>query len=73
MDGARVLPGTVAAERSFIAGDVIVKVQQDDVRAPGDIARRLAEARQLNRRHALVLVRRRDEQQWRSLPIVPPE
>lgn len=69
----RVLPGTVAAERSFIAGDVIVKVQQDDVRAPGDIARRLAEARQLNRRHALVLVRRRDEQQWRSLPIVPPE
>lgn len=65
----RVQPNTAASDHALLAGDVILKVQQEPVAAPEDVERRLAEARAQKRSHALVLVRRKDEQQWFSLPI----
>jgi serine protease Do len=66
---AKVQPNTAASDKALFAGDVIVKVQQEAVAAPEDVERRLGEARAAKRSHALVLIRRRDEQQWVSLPI----
>ncbi len=66
---AKVQPNTAASDKALFAGDVIVKVQQEPVAAPEDVERRLAEARAQKRAHALMLIRRRDEQQWVSLPI----
>ncbi len=69
---AKVQPNTAASDHALLAGDIIVKVQQDVVHTPEEVQQRLAEARKLNRRNALVLIRRRDEQQWMSLPIAAP-
>ncbi len=65
----KVQPNTAASDHALLAGDVILKVQQEPVAAPEDVERRLAEARTQKRAHALVLIRRKDEQQWFSLPI----
>jgi serine protease Do len=69
---AGVLPHSIAADLALLPGDVILKVQEDTVSSPEEVAQRLQEVSRLNRRHALVLVRRRDEQQWRTLPIGGP-
>ena len=54
----KVQPNTTAADKALLAGDVIVKVQQEPVAAPEDVERRLAEASGQKRAHALVLIRR---------------
>ena len=67
---ASVTPNSAASDRALIPGDVIVKVQNTPVAAPGDVERMLVDARAANHGHALVLIRRRDEQLWMSLPLV---
>ena len=67
---AGVTPNSAASDRALIPGDVIVKVQNTPVAAPGDVERMLVDARAANHGHALVLIRRRDEQLWMSLPLV---
>jgi serine protease Do len=70
---AEVQPNSAASDKALLAGDVILKAQQTPVTAPDDVEKQLADARAAKRSNALILIRRRDEQQWVSLPIAPPK
>ncbi len=45
-----------AAEKGIRAGDVIVEVSQEEVRAPGDIAKKVADAKKAGRKSVLLLL-----------------
>jgi len=45
-----------AAEKGIRAGDVIVEVSQEEVRAPGDIAKKIADAKKAGRKSVLLLL-----------------
>jgi len=45
-----------AAEKGIRAGDLIVEVSQEEVRAPGDIAKKVADARKAGRKSVLLLL-----------------
>ncbi len=64
-----VAPNSTAADRAFAPGDVILRVQGDAVTTPDEVQQRLADARALKRRNALLLIRHADRQQFVSLPI----
>ncbi len=58
-----------AADRGLKAGDVIVEVQQQAVSSPGDIQRRLNDARASGKKSALLLVQGKDGMRWVPLPV----
>jgi serine protease Do len=53
---AAVEPDGVAAEKGLKPGDVIVEISQEEVRAPGDVRKKVDEARERNRKSVLLLV-----------------
>jgi serine protease Do len=49
-------PDGVAAEKGLKPGDVIVEISQEEVTAPGDVRKKVDEARERNRKSVLLLV-----------------
>jgi serine protease Do len=64
-----VAPGSPAAEKGLKAGDVIVEVQQEEVKTPGDITDRVERFRKANRRSVLMLVQTGDGLHWVPLSL----
>jgi serine protease Do len=59
----------IAADRGLKPGDVIVEVQQQSVAAPGDLQKRIAEAKGQGRKSVLLLVQNKDGMRWVPLPV----
>ncbi len=55
-----VLDGTNAADKGIKAGDVIVEVNQEAVKTPGDVSKRIAELSDDGRKNALLMVSSKD-------------
>ncbi|MBI4184501.1 MAG: Do family serine endopeptidase [Proteobacteria bacterium] len=66
---AGVAPNGVAAEKGLRAGDVIVSVDRQPVAEPGDVARRVGEAKAANHKAVLVLVARGADSRFIALPL----
>ncbi len=66
-----ILPGTIAAERGLVEGDVIVDVQREPVSTPDDVTSRISDAKARDLRHALLLIRGQDGTRWITLPVKP--
>jgi serine protease Do len=64
-----VAPNTTAADRGVAAGDVILRVQEAPVSAPGDVQKAFEDARRQNRHHILILVDGKDGMRWVPLPL----
>jgi len=64
-----VSPNTTAADQGFVAGDVILRVQNAVVKTPEEVQQKLADAQAQNRRFALLLVQTADEKKWVTVPI----
>ena len=64
-----VAPWSTADERGVRAGDLVLKVQMADVRAPQDIIARLQDLRHEGRRYVLLLVRNDDGSRSVALPL----
>jgi serine protease Do len=64
-----VSPGSAASESDISPGDVILKVEHDDVATPADVQARLDKIRTQNKRFALVLFQSKDGPRWASLPL----
>jgi serine protease Do len=59
----------IAADRGLKPGDVIVEVQQQTVAAPGDLQKRISEAKGQGRKSVLLLVQNKDGMRWIPLPV----
>jgi serine protease Do len=59
----------IAADRGLKPGDVIVEIQQQSVAAPGDLQKRLSEARAQGRKSVLLLVQSKEGMRWVPLPV----
>ena len=66
-----ITPGSAAGDSEINPGDVILRVQKDDVTSPADVQQHVDEARKHNRRYALILVLNKDGRRWASLPLSP--
>jgi serine protease Do len=64
-----VAPWSTADERGVRAGDLVLKVQMTDVRAPQDIIGRLQDLRRQGRRYVLLLVQNDDGSRSVALPL----
>jgi serine protease Do len=64
-----VSPNTTAADQGFVAGDVILRVQNAAVSTPEEVQQRLSDALAQNHRFALLLVQTADEKKWVTVPI----
>jgi serine protease Do len=64
-----VSPNTTAADQGFVAGDVILRVQNAAVSTPEEVQQRLSDALGQNHRFALLLVQTADEKKWVTVPI----
>ena len=64
-----VSPNTTAADQGFVAGDVILRVQNAMVSTPEEVQQRLSDALAQNHRFALLLVQTADEKKWVTVPI----
>ncbi|MDX2102252.1 MAG: DegQ family serine endoprotease [Alphaproteobacteria bacterium] len=62
-----VTQGSSAAERGVRPGDLILEVDQEEVKTPADLQRRLDAARQAGRRTVLMLVEQRGETRFLSV------
>ncbi|HUZ63190.1 MAG TPA: DegQ family serine endoprotease [Acetobacteraceae bacterium] len=67
-----VKPGSPAAKNGVTAGDVIVEVQQFDVRTPQDVQARIKAVRQQKRPSVLMLVEGGAGTRWVPLPLKQP-
>jgi serine protease Do len=67
----RVDPAGKGAEAGLTAGDVILQVGGKEVSNPDDLRRAFEEAVAQKKQHALLLVRRNDQQMFVSLPLGP--
>jgi serine protease Do len=71
----QVLPGTEAARRGIVKGDVIERVQDVPVATPADVLSALNSARSANRRYVMMLmlptVRVNPGPEWLVLPLEP--
>lgn len=64
-----VAAGSTAAEKGLKPGDVIVEVQQEEVKTPADITDRVERFRKANRRSVLMLVQTGDGLHWVPLSL----
>lgn len=67
----RILPGTIAAERGLVEGDVIMDVQRQPVSTPDDVIARIGDAKARDLRYAVLLIRGQDGTRWITLPLKP--
>ena len=68
-----VAPNSPAAEKGLKAGDVIVEVQQEEVKTPADVTDRVDRFRKANRRSVLMLVQTGDGLHWVPLSLAAPK
>ena len=68
---SEVRPGSAAAERGIVAGDVIMMVRTTPVRAPADVTRAIAAVAATGADHAPLLIRGRKDTHWVALPVTP--
>jgi serine protease Do len=61
--------GTPAGDKGLKPGDVIVEVQQEEVKSPTDVQDRVEKVRKANRRSVLMLVQTGDGLQWVPLSL----
>ena len=66
-----ILPGTIAAERGLVEGDVIMDVQRQAVATPDDVIARIGDAKARDLRYAVLLIRGQDGTRWITLPLKP--
>jgi len=64
-----VAPGSVAAERGVMAGDVILRVGQQKVGTPQEVIAQVEEARKQKRQTVLMLVQRQNSSLFVPLPV----
>lgn len=64
-----VAPGSVAAERGFIAGDLIIEVDQQDSGTPDNVAARVAAAKKAGQSSVLLFVARKDDRRFVALKL----
>jgi len=62
-----------ASDHGLKPGDVVVEVQQNAVATPGDMQKRIEEARQSGRKSVLLLVQAQDGLRWVPLPVMRKE
>ena len=63
--------GSPAADRGLKPGDLIVEVQQQEVKTPADVSTRVDAARKANRKNILILVQSGGDLRWIPLSLVP--
>jgi serine protease Do len=51
-----VAPGSIAADKGIVAGEVIVEIAQESVKSAGDVLDRVAKLKEGNRRNALLMI-----------------
>ncbi len=68
-----VAPNSPASEKGLKPGDVIVEVQQEEVKTPADITDRVDRFRKANRRSVLMLVQTTDGLHWVPLTLAAPK
>jgi serine protease Do len=61
--------GTPAADKGLKPGDVIVEVQQEEVKSPAEVQDRVEKVRRANRRSVLMLVQTGEGLQWVPLSL----
>ena len=66
-----VAPNSSASEKGLKPGDVIVEVQQEEVKTPADVNDRVERFRKANRRSVLMLVQTGDGLHWVPLTLAP--
>lgn len=66
---ADVAPDSSAAERGLKAGDVILEVQQEEVRTPADVVEHVEKLSKAGRRTVLVLIQGSDGPRWVPLAL----
>jgi serine protease Do len=66
-----VAAGSSAADHGLKPGDVIVEVQQQEVKAPADVVERVERVRKSDRKVVLVLVQSGDGMRWVPLSLAP--
>ncbi len=64
-----ILPGTAAAERGLVEGDVIVNVQRQVVFTPDEVIMRLGDAKARDLKYAVLLIQGQDGKRWITLPL----
>ncbi len=64
-----VAPGSPAAEKGLKPGDIIVEVQQEEVKTPADVTDRVERFRKANRRSVLMLIQTADGLHWVPLTL----
>lgn len=65
----RVQEDSVAAEKGIRAGDVIVDINQHEVKTPADVVKRVGEAREAKRKSVLLLIDRQGDLRFVGLRI----
>ena len=65
----RVQEGSVGAEKGIRIGDVIVDINQHEVKSPDDVVKRVAEAREAKRKSVLLLIDRQGDLRFVGLRI----
>jgi len=65
----KVLEGSIAGEKGIRAGDVVVDINQHEVKTPADVAMRVKEARDANRKSVLLLIDRQGDLRFVGLRI----
>jgi serine protease Do len=68
-----VASGTPAADKGLKPGDVIVEVQQEEVKTPADVQDRVEKMRKSSRKSVLMLVQNADGLKWVPLSLGPNE
>ncbi len=61
--------GTPASEKGVRAGDVIVEVGQEEVKAPADVAAKVQKAREQGKKSILLLIERQGDLRFVALPL----
>jgi serine protease Do len=64
-----VAPDSKAAEQGFRSGDVILKVNTDEVATPAEFAEAVAKAEEDERNAIVVLMSRGDNERFVALPL----
>jgi serine protease Do len=68
-----VAPNSPGAEKGLRPGDVIVEVQQEEVKTPADVVDRVERFRKANRKSVLMLVQTSDGPHWVPLSLSAPK
>jgi serine protease Do len=64
-----VAPNSAASDRGLKPGDVIVEVQQGEVKSPADVQQKVDNVRKESRKSVLMLIQRQDGLQWVPLSL----